>query len=327
MILLILTVLNGKIGIALFFGALGGSTLGFLYYNFNPASIFMGDSGSYFLGFCLAALSIEGSIKSNTAVAILIPVIAMGVPMLDTIFAPLRRFLLGRRMFSPDGEHLHHRLLQLGLSHRLAVMTMYGMTIILGIAALGLVHARDERAALILLAIAAVGIVSIRQLGYLEFIRGNNLAYWLMSISYEAGLPRERRSFISLQSELYEAEDLETLWEKLCIAFDYLHFDFAELVLENRGAAEDVGAHRLVWQRNIDCNNPCDQEALLQKDCLFKLELPLTDRGNGIFGRLWLVKDLERDPLGHYTIRRVEHLRRIVAMAVRKLGYGKEDCS
>jgi UDP-GlcNAc:undecaprenyl-phosphate GlcNAc-1-phosphate transferase len=323
MILLILTVLNGNIAIALYFAALGGAALGFLYYNFYPARVFMGDSGSYFLGFVLAALSILGSLKSNTAVAVLIPVVAMGVPLFDTILAPIRRFILGRRMFLPDGEHLHHRLIKLGFSHRFAVLFLYGTTILLGLLALALVHARDDRAALILLVIGAIGVVSIRFLGYTDFIGGRNFTYWLKSISYEAGLARERRSFINLQAELYGAKDIDALWEKLVHAFEYLHFDLAELTVTGPswGSASGSGK-RLVWQRNGDCSVHCDLEELLQKECLFKLELPLTDKDRGTFGRLWLVKDLERDPIGDSTIRRVEHLRRVLTMAVRKLGYG-----
>lgn len=316
MVLLLLTVLSGKIGIALFLAALGGSTLGFLFYNFHPASIFMGDSGSYFLGFTLAALSIVGSVKSNTAVAVVIPVVAMGVPMIDTVFAPIRRFLLGRRMFSPDGEHLHHRLIRMGASHRMAVLILYGATIVFGGVAFFLVHARDDRAALILLIVGAVAVVSIRKLGYLDFIRGHNFSYWLKSVSYEAGLPRERRSFINLQSRIHAAEGVDELWENLCRAFEHLNFDLAELVVDNPGAEKT----RLIWEKNGDGSRRNGLEDLLKKDSLFKLEVPLTTYKNETFGRLWLVKDLERDPMGHYTLRRVEHLRRVVAMAVEKMG-------
>jgi len=101
LVLLMLCVTSGKLLVGMGLAALGGATLGFLRYNFNPASIFMGDSGSYFLGYTLAALSIMGSIKSQATVAILIPVIALGVPLIDTVWATLRRFILGQRLFSP----------------------------------------------------------------------------------------------------------------------------------------------------------------------------------------------------------------------------------
>ena len=99
-------------------------TLGFLFYNFNPATIFMGDTGSLFLGFVISAMSIYGSRqqKSSTAVAVAIPLLALGLPLADTALAMFRRALRGRSMFSADREHIHHKLLDLGLTHRQAVL-------------------------------------------------------------------------------------------------------------------------------------------------------------------------------------------------------------
>ncbi|MCI5208355.1 MAG: undecaprenyl/decaprenyl-phosphate alpha-N-acetylglucosaminyl 1-phosphate transferase, partial [Candidatus Electrothrix sp. ATG2] len=94
--MLFVCIVNGRFSTALTFAALAGALLGFLRYNFHPASIFMGDSGSYFLGYCLAALSIGGSVKGQVATAMLIPVIALGVPLIDTLWAPLRRFINGQ---------------------------------------------------------------------------------------------------------------------------------------------------------------------------------------------------------------------------------------
>lgn len=93
----------------MYFAALGGAVLGFLRYNFNPASIFLGDGGSYFLGYAVAALSIIGSVKSQVGAVMLIPLLAMGVPIFDTMLAPMRRFVRGRKMFSPDNGHIHHQ--------------------------------------------------------------------------------------------------------------------------------------------------------------------------------------------------------------------------
>ena len=113
----------------------------------------MGDSGSYFLGYVLASLSLLGSIKGQFAAAMLIPIIALGIPLIDTLWAPVRRFCLGRKMFQPDTGHLHHQLLQLGYTHRRAVLILYAFTIVLGIVSIVLVHAKDEAAALILLVV------------------------------------------------------------------------------------------------------------------------------------------------------------------------------
>ena len=158
--LLITSFLGTQLTVSFFLAALAGSCIGFLRYNFNPASIFMGDGGSYFLGFSLAALSILGSMKSQATVSILIPLLALGLPLLDTLMAPVRRFLLGKKLFQPDKSHIHHRLLKRGLSHRNAVLVLYGATIIFGAMALIDVLAKNEYVGLTLLFL--VGIVFFR---------------------------------------------------------------------------------------------------------------------------------------------------------------------
>ncbi len=111
--------------------AVVGATIGFLRYNFNPAKIFMGDGGSLFLGFVLAAISILGVLKLVTAVTLLLPLLILGVPIFDTAFAIVRRLWNRRPIFSPDRGHLHHRLLSAGLSHRNAVIMIYGFSLLL----------------------------------------------------------------------------------------------------------------------------------------------------------------------------------------------------
>ena len=129
---LFIAFLNGSFIVVLLSAGLTGSLLGFLRYNFNPATIFLGDAGSMFLGFVLAATSIAGSAtKSSTAIAILAPIIALGIPILDTMLAMIRRTLAGQSMFAADRGHIHHRLLDLGLTHRRVVLTLYGTSIFL----------------------------------------------------------------------------------------------------------------------------------------------------------------------------------------------------
>jgi UDP-GlcNAc:undecaprenyl-phosphate/decaprenyl-phosphate GlcNAc-1-phosphate transferase len=115
---------------------LGGALLGFLRFNFNPATIFLGDSGSMFLGYTLAATSISGQMtKSSTAITVLAPMIALGVPILDTLLAMIRRAIARRSIFAADRGHIHHRLLDLGFTHRRVVLTLYSMSIALAVAA------------------------------------------------------------------------------------------------------------------------------------------------------------------------------------------------
>jgi UDP-GlcNAc:undecaprenyl-phosphate GlcNAc-1-phosphate transferase len=120
---------------------LAGALVGFLRYNFHPASIFLGDSGSLFIGFLLAALSVLGVQKASTAVAIAIPLMAFGLPIADTCFAVVRRFISQRPLFDGDREHIHHMLLRRGWSQRRAVLVLYGVCALCGLWAL--LFARD----------------------------------------------------------------------------------------------------------------------------------------------------------------------------------------
>lgn len=106
-----------------------GAAIGFLRYNFNPARIFMGDSGSLFLGFSLAAISVVGVLKLIATAALVLPVLILGVPIFDTAFAILRRLIKHKPIFSPDKGHLHHRLLGAGLSQRRVVILIYGLSL------------------------------------------------------------------------------------------------------------------------------------------------------------------------------------------------------
>jgi len=115
--------------------ALAGGALGFLPYNFNPAKIFMGDSGSLFLGFMLAVLAIEGATKSATVVAMMAPVLVLGVPIFDTAFAILRRLINRRPIMEADKGHLHHRIMEVGFGQRRAVLMLYGISATMGVAA------------------------------------------------------------------------------------------------------------------------------------------------------------------------------------------------
>ncbi len=116
---------NGNLLMMLFMAALAGALIGFLVFNFNPASIFMGDTGSLFLGYVIAATSLQTSTKGAATVALLTPVLALALPILDTLLAFGRRLVRGQHPFQGDREHIHHKLLDMGLSHRSAVLFLY----------------------------------------------------------------------------------------------------------------------------------------------------------------------------------------------------------
>ena len=135
-IMLIVCLAMNQPAAGLVVAALAGGSLGFLRYNFNPAQIFMGDGGAYFMGFTLAAVGVIGLVKSVTTLAVLLPTLILAVPIFDmsaVIFERLRR---GKSPFTADKSHLHHRLLKAGLSHRLAVLFIYTLTLWAGSLAL-----------------------------------------------------------------------------------------------------------------------------------------------------------------------------------------------
>ncbi|HZZ86324.1 MAG TPA: MraY family glycosyltransferase [Anaeromyxobacteraceae bacterium] len=161
-------VLHGDPLMGLFMGALAGAVLGFLVYNFNPASIFMGDTGSMFLGFVLATSAVQTSQKSSACVALAVPIVLLGVPICDTLLAIGRRAARGTPLFSADRDHIHHRLLDLGLSQREAVLALYGAAALLGVAALELGRVSGVAALCFLAGILSTVIVVLRRLGYLR---------------------------------------------------------------------------------------------------------------------------------------------------------------
>ncbi|MFY9612158.1 MAG: MraY family glycosyltransferase [Tissierellaceae bacterium] len=126
----------GLTDITILSSMVAGACLGFLPYNFNPARIFMGDTGALLLGFLLAAISIEGVMKSVATIALVVPILILGVPIFDTTYAIIRRLLNGQPVRIADKSHLHHRLLAKGYNQRKTVLILYGFSLILGCSAI-----------------------------------------------------------------------------------------------------------------------------------------------------------------------------------------------
>jgi UDP-GlcNAc:undecaprenyl-phosphate GlcNAc-1-phosphate transferase len=162
---------------------LAGALIGFLRYNFNPARIFLGDSGSLFLGFALAVLSMESSTKTPTALAILVPILSLGMPIMETLLSILRRLLDSllphrtksmsafqrlKKIVTPDSHHIHHRLMSHGFSHKKTVLFLYLLSCAFGAGAFGLVLADSLGTTLILIAVTIATVVTIRELRYKE---------------------------------------------------------------------------------------------------------------------------------------------------------------
>lgn len=316
-IMIVLSVLKGQgdYVVAMLFAALSGSILGFLRYNFNPASVFLGDGGSYFLGYAIASLSLFGSVKSQVSALILIPLIALGVPLFDTLISPLRRFAVGKRMFYPDSGHVHHQLLKKGLTKRNAVLVIYAITAGLCIFALIIVNIRDERSGLFIFLIGAGAIFFARKLGYLEYVASDKIVGWFKDLTDDAGISKERRTFLNVQIDISNSMNFSELWARISVGFDMLKFDLAEIRLNEKNKKySEIEKYPLVW-----CRNGFRVIDEIEAERLMKIEMPLIDRYNENLGSIMILKDLSVDPISHYTLRRVEHLRRTIIRTLEKL--------
>ena len=169
LVVFVVAVFSGSPLVSLLTISLAGAILGFLRYNFNPATIFLGDCGSLFIGFMLSALALEGAEKSPTIVAVAIPVVSFGLPILETILSVFRRLISGKPVFVADREHIHHKLLQLGMSQRKVVIVLYAVSAVFALLSLFLLWPSGPTLGLVL-AVLGTGVwFGVQHLGYLEF--------------------------------------------------------------------------------------------------------------------------------------------------------------
>ena len=145
-----------------------GTMLGFLVHNFNPARIIMGDSGSMFIGYVLGGISVMGLYKSVTALSLIVPILALAVPIVDTGFAIIRRFRSRQPIYLPDRGHLHHRLLDRGLSQRQTVFLLYLVSAFFGVGALAVAGVNRMASVITLGLIAGALYISARRMGLLD---------------------------------------------------------------------------------------------------------------------------------------------------------------
>lgn len=193
----------------LFTATLGGAIIGFLFYNFNPATIFMGDTGSMFLGFILATTSVMTARKSSTAVAMLIPIVALGLPIMDTLLAIARRAVRGHPLFSADKDHIHHRLLTLGLSQKQVALVLWGVCLLLAITAWMLTWANSAQSGLLLAWLGVMSFLFMRKLGYFPFGQVQEIL----------NRRRQTRALMAdvaaAQASFASSEDLAALWRQV----------------------------------------------------------------------------------------------------------------
>ncbi len=162
----LIALMQGNYVIAVMSAALVGACCGFLPYNFSPASIFMGDTGSTFLGFVMASLSVLGLFKIHAIISFAVPFIAFGIPIFDTSFAIFRRIKEHRPIMSPDRGHLHHRLVDMGFSHKQAVLIIYAICIVLG--AVAVLSFKSKLLAIVIAVLGVIGAFVFRYWGRMK---------------------------------------------------------------------------------------------------------------------------------------------------------------
>ncbi len=259
---------QGQAAVVVLMLALLGSICGFLFFNFNPATVFMGDCGSMFLGFTIASSGVLCSTKAPVLASLALPALALGVPILDTLFSMLRRFLERRSIFSADRSHFHHRLVDAGFTQRQAVLSMYGLTLLA--AGLGMLMMLVPKgyaliplfAALLMLlaAFRAVGSIRLRDLKAALQKR-----YGLIHQVRE-----DRKSFEDAALYFRRATNLDQWWLAVSTAADKMDFTTVELPLVNR----DGTARALTWRHSGD-------GLAVGREGLIQVHLPIQDRRSG----------------------------------------------
>jgi UDP-GlcNAc:undecaprenyl-phosphate GlcNAc-1-phosphate transferase len=223
---------------------LTGAIFGFLRFNFIPATIFLGDSGSLFIGFMLSAISLAGSQKSPTLVAVAIPVVACGLPLLDTTIAILRRFLSGKPIFGADKEHIHHKLISRGLTQRQAVVLLYGISALCAFMSLFLLYPGAGTAGIVLAVLGIGAWLGLQQLNYREIAELKRLARRTID---------QKRIITNNLAVQYATEhmpkasslrEIEALLETMFASNDFDGFELE--VFENNTLPS---GHRFAWQK------------------------------------------------------------------------------
>lgn len=269
-------------------GALGG----FLRYNFNPASIFLGDSGALFIGFTLAALSVLGVQKATTAVAIVVPILAFGFPMVDTAVTMARRLISKRPIFQGDNEHIHHMLLARGWSQRQVAIVLYGVCATFALIAVMFSVTASSLVGLLMFVISVVVIIAV---GHLRYHEVDELRAGVRRTVGErrirvANNIRVRRAVRSLQL----ASDLHEVFEAIRHMLDFGEFCFANAQLGQTGRAEvsesackasmqrhpkhklELRNGRVYWDWTME---GADGEEILRSRSSWCFRLPLTKDG------------------------------------------------
>jgi UDP-GlcNAc:undecaprenyl-phosphate/decaprenyl-phosphate GlcNAc-1-phosphate transferase len=256
-----------------------GALAGFLRYNFNPASIFLGDSGSLFTGFLLAALSVLGTQKATTAVAIVVPILAFGFPVVDTAMTMGRRLLSRKPVFEGDREHIHHMLLARGWSQRRAALVLYGVCALFGLVALIFPATGSKLTGFMLFVISVAVIIAV---GHLRYHEVDELRAGVKRTVADRRLRvanniRVRRAALAVS----KASDFDEMFEATRHLLEFGEFSFASAELG------PPGRRRVYWSWP-DANEPSGED--------WNIRLPLVKDGVE-WGWLNFYRSIDSEPL------------------------------
>ena len=221
----VVSLIQGNFFVGILAITLAGALLGFLRFNFSPATIFLGDSGSLFLGFVLATLAIHTSQKSSTLVAIVVPFVAFGLPLLDTSLTVVRRFLSRRPLFHADRDHIHHRLLQNRLTLRVVVLGLYGLAALFSLGSLLILQSTGSLVALVAVLAGASAWFLTGGLRYDELAELN--VYVARAVQSQRRVLANQILIRKASRQLEDAASLEGSWKVLASALETLDFDGA----------------------------------------------------------------------------------------------------
>lgn len=243
--------------------ALAGSLLGFLRHNFSPATIFLGDSGSLFIGFLLAASAVVWQQKSTVAIAVAAPLVAFALPVTDTAVSMLRRYLRGQPLFTSDRQHIHHRLLALGFTPRQAVLMLYALSALAALGCILIARGHNFITAMVLLLFMVACWIGLRRLSYPEFVE--------VGRAFNHQLHAARGRLQETAESLRGAASVTDLKARLETGLAALDLDSIMVQLES-----EPGRRRDSW---VVPTAPEDTERM------WRLNLPLGDRGRLELGR------------------------------------------
>jgi UDP-GlcNAc:undecaprenyl-phosphate GlcNAc-1-phosphate transferase len=304
-VIAVFALVSGELVLVVIMLALMGSLSGFLFFNFNPAQVFMGDCGSMFLGFMLGSASVICAMKSGTIVAMALPAVGLGIPIFDTAFSILRRYLNRWAITSPDRGHLHHRLLDMGLRHHQVVIIMYVITALAAGLGMFMMVTRDGGILIIFFCVILLLLLVFRAVGAIR------LRETIARIKYNKAISKESaedaRMCQEIQLAFRQAVSFKRWWQVVSDAAEKEElFDLCLTVTGKNGHK-----HKFTWQAN---NHEKDKDEIVEvklpisryrfgMDMEIEVKMPINGLLESTGRRMMLLGRL----IDEYSIPRSEH--------------------